>query len=196
MTSKECDDLIDKAVASGVLDSSGDLNFNMRGSREEIIAGNLGRCATWNMPMIRFSAERLADSALRVIRRRRWLWVMWIAIPLILAMAVLFTIVAARRAILDDETGPSESFGLDTRVAVQQVDFRGDLVRCFDADRHYGSGQARAALQQQLDMLEADPVDPKFGLNEHEQNTIVLHLKKAISAYDALMKEYSNAQRA
>jgi hypothetical protein len=109
MTSKECDDLIDKAVASGVLDSSGDLNFNMRGSREEIIAGILGRCAAWNMPMTRFSAERLADSALRVIRRRRWLWVMWIAIPLILAMAVLFTIVAARRAILDEETSPSQS---------------------------------------------------------------------------------------
>lgn len=59
-----------------------------------------------------------------------------------------------------------------------------------------GWGQARAALQQQLDMLEADPVDPQFGLNEHERKAIVLHLKKAISAYDALMKEYANAQRA
>ena len=43
MTSKECDDLINKAVASGVLDLSGDLNFNMRGSREEIIAGISGK---------------------------------------------------------------------------------------------------------------------------------------------------------
>ncbi|MGO9847106.1 MAG: hypothetical protein ACLPKT_11025, partial [Methylocella sp.] len=59
-----------------------------------------------------------------------------------------------------------------------------------------GWGQARAALQQQLDMLEADPVDPQFGLNEHERKAIVLHLKKAISAYDAPMKEYANAQRA
>jgi len=57
-----------------------------------------------------------------------------------------------------------------------------------------GWGQARAALQQQLDMLEAGPLDPQFGLNEHERKAIVLHLKKAISAYDALMKEYANAK--
>ncbi len=59
-----------------------------------------------------------------------------------------------------------------------------------------GWGQARAALQQQLDMLEADPVDPQFGLHEHARKAIVLHLKKAIGAYDALMKEYANTQRA
>jgi len=109
MTTKECDYLIDKAVAGGELDWSGDLNFNMRGSRKEIIAGILGRCAAWNMPMTRFMAERLADNALRDIRRRRWLWVMWIAIPLILAMAVLFAIIAASRAILENEADPSQS---------------------------------------------------------------------------------------
>jgi hypothetical protein len=43
---------------------------------------------------------------------------MWIAIPLILAMAVLFAIVAAKRAILDDETGPFPILGLNDGLAL------------------------------------------------------------------------------
>lgn len=95
MTRKRCDYLIDKALATGMLDPSGDLNFNMRGSREELIAGILERCAAWNIPMTRVRAERLTDRAIRHIRRRRWSWIMWIAILLIPALAVLFAIIAA-----------------------------------------------------------------------------------------------------
>jgi hypothetical protein len=95
MTRKRCDYLIDQAFTTSVLDSSGDLKFNMQGSREEIIAGILERCAAWNIPMTRVRAERLTGRAIRDIRRRQWSWIMWIAIPLILAVAVLVAIVAA-----------------------------------------------------------------------------------------------------
>jgi hypothetical protein len=40
VTKEDADYCIDKAVATGVLDSAGDLNFIARGNREEIIAGN------------------------------------------------------------------------------------------------------------------------------------------------------------
>lgn len=99
MTRKRGDYLIDKALAHGALDSSGDLKFNMRGSREEIIAGILERCAAWNIPMTRVRAERLTDRAIRDIRRRQWSRIVWIAIPLILAVAVLVAIVAAMESI-------------------------------------------------------------------------------------------------
>jgi hypothetical protein len=56
--------------------------------------------------------------------------------------------------------------------------------------------RARAALQQQLDMLDVDAAFPQVGLNERARNTIVLHLKNAIREYDALMKEYADAHRA
>lgn len=99
MTRKRCDYLIDQAFATGVLDSSGDLNFNMRGSREEIIAEILERCAEWNMPMTRVRAERLTDRAIHDIRRRQWSWIMWLAILVILAVAVVVAIVAAIQSI-------------------------------------------------------------------------------------------------
>jgi len=38
MTKEDADYCIDKALANGVLDSAGDLNFVARGNREEIIA--------------------------------------------------------------------------------------------------------------------------------------------------------------
>ena len=95
MTREQCDYLIDKALATGVLDSAGDLTFPLKGSREEIIAGILERCAAWNMPMTRAEAERLTDRAIRDIRRRRWSWIMWIALLAIPALAILFAIIAA-----------------------------------------------------------------------------------------------------
>jgi hypothetical protein len=99
ITRKRCDYLIDKALATGVLDSSGELKFNMRGSREEIIAGILERCAVWNMPITRVRAEHITDRALRDIRRRQCSWIMWIAILSILAVTILVAIIAVIQSV-------------------------------------------------------------------------------------------------
>jgi hypothetical protein len=68
MTKVDADYCIDKALANGVLDSAGDLNFVARGNREEIIAEILEKAATWNMPMPRDEAERLTNRAVRGIK--------------------------------------------------------------------------------------------------------------------------------
>ena len=67
MTKEDADYCIDKALATGVLDSAGDLNFIARGNREEIIAEILQKGAIWNMPMPRDEAERLTNQAVRGI---------------------------------------------------------------------------------------------------------------------------------
>ena len=65
MTKEDADYCIDKALANGVLDSAGDLNFVARGNREEIIAEILQKGATWNIPMPRDEGERLTNQAVR-----------------------------------------------------------------------------------------------------------------------------------
>jgi hypothetical protein len=69
LTREDADYLIDKALASGLLDSSGDLNFHMRGTREEIIDGMMATEKAWGSPLSRAEAASIADKA---IRWQRW----------------------------------------------------------------------------------------------------------------------------
>jgi len=69
MTKEDADYYIDKSLATGLLDSNGNLNFRMRGTREEIIAGILTTAKAWGQLMTCDQAERIAD---RAIRKARW----------------------------------------------------------------------------------------------------------------------------
>jgi len=69
MTKEDANYAIDKALATGLLDSNGNLNFRMRGTREEIIAGILTTAKAWGQLMTCDQAERIAD---RAIRKARW----------------------------------------------------------------------------------------------------------------------------
>jgi hypothetical protein len=69
MTKEDANYAIDKALATGLLDSNGNLNFHMRGTREEIIAGILTTAKAWGQLMTCDQAERIAD---RAIRKARW----------------------------------------------------------------------------------------------------------------------------
>src|SRR5208283_554476 len=69
ITKEDADYCIDKALATGLLDSNGNLNFHMRGSREEIITGILTTAKAWGQLMTCDQAERIAD---RAIRKARW----------------------------------------------------------------------------------------------------------------------------
>ena len=55
----DADYAIDKALATGLLDSNGNLNFHMRETREEIIAGILTTAKAWGRLMTCAEAERL-----------------------------------------------------------------------------------------------------------------------------------------
>ena len=77
MTKEDADYAIDKALATGLLDSNGALNFRMRGTREEIIAGILTTAKAWGQLMTCAEAERLTDRAIRGMRTRRVIsWLM------------------------------------------------------------------------------------------------------------------------
>jgi len=84
MTKDDADYCIDKALATGLLDSNGGLNFHFRGSREEIIAEILEKSAAWGMATSRAEAERLTDQAILQIRARRMIhWLLWIALAVV-----------------------------------------------------------------------------------------------------------------
>ena len=68
MTKEDADYYIDKALATGQLDSNGNLNFRMRGTREEIIDGILTTAKAWGQLMTCDQAEQLADRAIRKAR--------------------------------------------------------------------------------------------------------------------------------
>jgi hypothetical protein len=71
MTKEDADYCIAKALATGLLDSAGGLNFHMHGSREEIVDDIIERAEAWNQPITRAEAERLTDKAIRGIWTRR-----------------------------------------------------------------------------------------------------------------------------
>jgi hypothetical protein len=56
-------------LATGLLDSNGNLNFHMHGAREEIITSILTTAKAWGQLMTCDQAEQLAD---RAIRKARW----------------------------------------------------------------------------------------------------------------------------
>ena len=65
----DADYLIDKALATGAIDSNGDLVFNIRGTREEIVGRMMASAGAWNMPMSRAEAERRTDAAIAASTR-------------------------------------------------------------------------------------------------------------------------------
>jgi hypothetical protein len=69
MTKEDANYAIDKALATGLLDSNGNLNFHLRGTREEIIAGILTTAKASGQLITCDQAERIAD---RAIRKARW----------------------------------------------------------------------------------------------------------------------------
>ncbi|MGO9238166.1 MAG: hypothetical protein ACLP4V_30255 [Methylocella sp.] len=65
----EADYFIDKALATGAIDSNGDLVFHIRGTREEIVGRMMASARAWNMPMSRAEAERRTDAAIAASTR-------------------------------------------------------------------------------------------------------------------------------
>jgi hypothetical protein len=90
LTREDADYLIDKALASGLLDSSGDLNFHMRGTREEIIDGMMATAKAWGSPLSQAEAASIADKA---IRWQRWRPIE--ALTLVLLAAICFVLVSS-----------------------------------------------------------------------------------------------------
>ena len=88
MTKEDADYSIDKALAAGLLDSNGNLNFHMRGTREEIIAGILTTAKAWGQLMTCAEAERLTDRAIRGIRTRRVIFWLMMAIAVVVGAMV------------------------------------------------------------------------------------------------------------
>jgi hypothetical protein len=68
MTHEDADYCIDKALATGAIDSNGDLTFHMRGTRDEIIDGMMATSKAWGSPLSRAEGARITDKA---IQRRR-----------------------------------------------------------------------------------------------------------------------------
>ena len=68
MTKEDANYAIDKALATGLLDSNGNLNFHMHGAREEIITSILTTAKAWGQLMTCDQAERIADRAIRKAR--------------------------------------------------------------------------------------------------------------------------------
>ncbi|MGO9233632.1 MAG: hypothetical protein ACLP4V_05905 [Methylocella sp.] len=65
----DADYLIDKALATGAIDFNGDLVFQIRGTREEIVGRMMASARAWNMPMSRAEAERRTDAAIAASTR-------------------------------------------------------------------------------------------------------------------------------
>ena len=64
LTKEDADYLIDKALATGLLDADGNLNFTARGDRTEMADQILAAATTWGKPMTREQAEATADAAI------------------------------------------------------------------------------------------------------------------------------------
>ena len=88
MTKEDANYAIDKALATGLLDSNGNLNFHMRGTWEEIITGILTTAKAWGQLMTCAEAERLTDRAIRVIRTRRVIFWLMMAIAVVVGATV------------------------------------------------------------------------------------------------------------
>ncbi|WGJ16318.1 hypothetical protein QEV83_08795 [Methylocapsa sp. D3K7] len=71
ITQKQADSIIDRALASGTLDSDGTLTFRVKGTREQIVAQILEVCELWNEPMSRATAEAKAYAAIMAMWGRR-----------------------------------------------------------------------------------------------------------------------------
>jgi hypothetical protein len=71
MTKEDANYLIDKGLATGLLDRDGNLNFVARGTRDEMAEQILAAAKTWGKPMTHAEAEQTADAAIAEIERQR-----------------------------------------------------------------------------------------------------------------------------
>ena len=90
MTKEEADYCIDKALATGLLDSAGDLNFKATGfNAEEIAAEIVTVTAAWGHAVSHEDALRMAEQAIRKIDRRRLLWTAGITVAVLACLVAL-----------------------------------------------------------------------------------------------------------
>ena len=101
LTREEADSCIDKALASGALDSDGIFTFRVKGTREQIVEQILEVCELWNEPMTRAKAEAKADAAIRAMRSQ-WVfaWLSW-AISIMVIILALFLVICTITAQAD-----------------------------------------------------------------------------------------------
>ena len=93
MTRAEADSCIDKALASGALDSNGIFTFRVKGTREQIVEQILQVCELWNEPMTRAKAEAKADAAIWAMRSQRvFAWLSWAISKMVIILALLLVI--------------------------------------------------------------------------------------------------------
>jgi hypothetical protein len=89
----DADYLIDKALATGAIDSNGDLVFHIRGTREEIVGRMMASAGAWNMPMSRAEAERRTDAAIAASTRPQrvgWFLIgaLWVVVVTVMIAAL------------------------------------------------------------------------------------------------------------
>jgi hypothetical protein len=72
MSREDCDYAIDRALATGGLDSAGNLAFHVKGTREEIVGQIMETAGAWGHPMTREQAEAKADAAIAAIGKREF----------------------------------------------------------------------------------------------------------------------------
>ena len=78
MSREDCDYVIDRALATGGLDSDGNPTLHVKGTRDEIIGQIMEIAGGWGQPMTRNEATRVVYKA---IAKRSWPWLwIWIAL--------------------------------------------------------------------------------------------------------------------
>ena len=86
----DADYLIDKALATGAIDSNGDLVFHIRGTREEIVGRMMASAGAWNIPMSRAEAERRTDTAIAASTRpKRVGWFLIVALWVVVVTVMI-----------------------------------------------------------------------------------------------------------
>jgi hypothetical protein len=88
MSREDCDYAIDRALATGGIDSAGNLAFPVKGTREEIVGQIMETSGAWGRPMTREQAKAKADAAIAGPGPWFWLSVVIGAAIFLLVLAV------------------------------------------------------------------------------------------------------------
>lgn len=89
-TARPQDYAIDKALASGALDSAGNPTIHVKGNtREEIVVQLMEGAAAWGMPMTKEQAEARADAAIKAIKHSWPAWMMPTVVGAVMLIAAL-----------------------------------------------------------------------------------------------------------
>jgi hypothetical protein len=95
ITQEQAESIIDRALASGMLDSKGALTFRVNGTDAQIVARIMEVCELWKEPMTRAKAEATADAAIWAMRVRKisaWLSSAILIVAIILALLLIIGI--------------------------------------------------------------------------------------------------------